>query len=215
MKNIFFYLLLLNSFTFFGQTKIDENISINFPSKPEIFEINEQSVKGKVYYVNSKEDSFFAMKLNVIPSDTLSEENPKNLNELKRNYKIKIAKQIKSMAKKGLFLKDSSEIKINTFLAYKLNFKGNNSDEEIGESRILFLNGTTYIFIYSKVGSYSKIKKEHFFESIKINDPENSMQISGESFNYFTAILSILGSFIILYLITKFLKNEKKRNLIR
>ncbi|WP_281634066.1 hypothetical protein [Flavobacterium luteolum] len=214
MKNIFFYFILLNSFTFFGQTKIDENILITFPSKPEIFEINEQSVKGKVYYVNSKEDSFFVMRLNVIPNDTLSEESPKDLNELKRNYKIKIAKQIKSMAKKGLFLKDSSEIKINSFFAYKLNFKGNNSDDEIGESRILFLNGTTYIFIYSKVGDYSKIKKEHFFESIKINDPENSKQTS-EPYNYFTAILSILGSVIFLYLITKFQKNEKKQNLIR
>lgn len=214
MKHILFYIILLNSFTFWGQTKIDKNIVITFPGKPEIFEINEQSVKGKAYYVNSKEDSFFAMKLNVIPNDTLSEEKPKNLTELKRNYKIKIAKQIKSMAKKGLFLKDSSEIKINTFLAYKLNFKGNTSEEEIGESQILFLNGITYVFIYSKVGSYSKLKKEVFFKSLKINDPENSIQIT-KPYNYFTAILSILGSVIFLYLITKFRKNEKKRNLIQ
>ncbi len=88
-----------------GQTKIDKNITITFPGKPEIFEINEKSVKGKAYYLNSKEDSFIAMKVNVIPNDTLSEEKPKNLTELKRNYKIKIAKQIKSMAKKVYFSK--------------------------------------------------------------------------------------------------------------
>jgi len=214
MKNIFIYFVLLYSFTFFGQTKIDENISITFPNKPEIFEINQKNAKVKAYYVNSKEDSFIAMKVNIIPNDTLNEEKPKNLNELKRSYKVKIADQIKSMAKKGLFLKDSSQIKINTFLAYKLNFKGKDSEEEIGESQILFLNGITYVFIYSKVDTYSKLKKELFFKSITINNPENLKQIS-DSFNYYTAILSILGSIIFLYLINKFLKNEKKRNLIR
>jgi len=214
MKNIFIYFVLLYSFTFFGQTKIDENISITFPNKPEIFEINQKNAKVKAYYVNSKEDSFIAMKVNIIPNDTLNEEKPKNLNELKRSYKVKIADQIKSMAKKGLFLKDSSQIKINTFLAYKLNFKRKDSEEEIGESQILFLNGITYVFIYSKVDTYSKLKKELFFKSIKINNPENLKQIS-DSFNYYTAILSILGSIIFLYLINKFLKNEKKRNLIR
>jgi len=214
MKNIFIYFVLLYSFTFFGQTKIDENISITFPNKPEIFEIIQKNAKVKAYYVNSKEDSFIAMKVNIIPNDTLNEEKPKNLNELKRSYKVKIADQIKSMAKKGLFLKDSSQIKINTFLAYKLNFKGKDSEEEIGESQILFLNGITYVFIYSKVDTYSKLKKELFFKSITINNPENLKQIS-DSFNYYTAILSILGSIIFLYLINKFLKNEKKRNLIR
>ena len=214
MKNIFIYFVLLYSFTFFGQTKIDENISITFPNKPEIFEIIQKNAKVKAYYVNSKEDSFIAMKVNIIPNDTLNEEKPKNLNELKRSYKVKIADQIKSMAKKGLFLKDSSQIKINTFLAYKLNFKGKDSEEEIGESQILFLNGINYVFIYSKVDTYSKLKKELFFKSIKINNPENLKQIS-DSFNYYTAILSILGSIIFLYLINKFLKNEKKRNLIR
>ncbi|OXG07772.1 hypothetical protein BC749_101104 [Flavobacterium araucananum] len=214
MKNIFIYFVLLYSFTFFGQTKIDENISITFPNKPEIFEINQQNAKVKACYVNSKEDSFIAMKVSIIPNDTLSEEKPKNLNELKRSYEVKIADQVKNMAKKGLFLKDSSQIKINTFLAYKLNFKGKDSDEEIGESQILFLNGITYVFIYSKVDTYSKLKKELFFKSIKINSPENLTQIS-ESFNYYTATLSILGSIIFLYFINKFRKNEKKRNLIR
>ncbi|WP_219634571.1 hypothetical protein, partial [Flavobacterium chungangense] len=69
MKHILFYIILLNSFTFLGQTKIDKNITITFPGKPEIFEINEKSVKGKAYYLNSKEDSFIAMKVNVIPND--------------------------------------------------------------------------------------------------------------------------------------------------
>ncbi len=214
MKNIFFYILLLNSFAFFSQTKIDENITVTFPGKPEISEMNQQNAKAKVYYVNSKEDFFLVMRIGVIPNDTLSEESPKNLNELKKSYKVKIDYQIKSMAKKGLFLKDSSEIKLNTFLAYKLNFKGNTSEEEIGESQILFLNGITYIFVYLKINSYSKLKKELFFKSIKINNSESLKQIS-EPFNYFNAILSILGSIIFIYLINKFRKNEKKRNLIQ
>lgn len=214
MKNIFIYFSLLYSFIFFGQTKIDKNISITFPGKPEIFEMNQQNAKLKAYYVNSKEDSFLAMRVNVISNDTLSEENPKNLNELKKSYKVKIAEQIKSMAKKGLFFKDSSQIKINTFLAYKLNFKEKDSEEEIGESQILFLNGITYVFIYSKVGDYSKLKKELFFNSININNSENLKQIN-EPYNYWNGILSILGSIIFLYFINKLIKSEKKRNLIQ
>jgi hypothetical protein len=214
MKNIFIFFILLFSLSFFGQTKIDKNISITFPGKPEIFEMNQQNAKLKAYYVNSKEDSFLAMRVNVISNDTLSEENPKNLNELKKSYKVKIAEQIKSMAKKGLFFKDSSQIKINTFLAYKLNFKEKDSEEEIGESQILFLNGITYVFIYSKVGDYSKLKKELFFNSININNSENLKQIN-EPYNYWNGILSILGSIIFLYFINKLIKSEKKRNLIQ
>lgn len=214
MKNIFIFFILLFSLSFFGQTKIDKNISIIFPGKPEIFEMNQQNAKLKAYYVNSKEDSFLAMRVNVISNDTLSEEKPKNLNELKKSYKVKIAEQIKSMAKKDLFFKDSSQIKINTFLAYKLNFKGKDSEEEIGESQILFLNGLTYVFIYSKVDNYSKLKKELFFKSIHINDSENLKQIY-EPYNYWNGILSILGSIIFLYFINKLIKSEKKRNLIQ
>ena len=108
-----------------------------------------------------------------------------------------------------MFLKDSTQIKLNNYIAYKLIFKGENSEEENGETIILYLNGISYFFIYSKVGSYNQLNKEKFFKSIKINNPENLKQID-EPYNYWMAIAKILLGGVFLFFILKFLKMEKK-----
>lgn len=207
--------LMLSGFLF-SQTKIDENITINFPDKPETIEdiakkdtLNSSfNTTSKAYYLNSKDESYFVIRVAVLVGNNLQAELPQTTTELKKDYKQFIGDHVKSMSKKGLFFKDSTQIKLNNFIAYKINFKGKTSEQEIGESIILYLNGITYIFIYSKVGSYNQVNKETFFKSLKINKPENLKQIT-EPYNYWNALIKILSGAILIFLIFKLKKSLK------
>jgi len=210
MNKYLILLTLIFSEFLFSQTKIDENVTVDFLNKPETFENVTKEAKLNAYYLNSKEESYVAMRVETFVNNEL----PQNTKALQKSYTILATEQLKSMSKKGMFLKDSTQIKLNNYIAYKLIFKGENSEEENGETIILYLNGISYFFIYSKVASYNQLNKEKFFKSIKINNPENLKQIE-EPYNYWVAIAKMLLGGVFLFFILKFLKMEKKRNLIK
>jgi hypothetical protein len=222
MNKILTLLTFLFSGIIFSQTSIDENITIKFPSKPKTLEnvaktdtLN-QTIKTtlKTYYLNSEEESYVVMRLKILANDEIEPNFPQSQIELIKNYKQFISGQLKGFSKKGMYIKDSTQITLNNYLAYKLTFKGENSEEENGQSLILYLDGIFYEFIYSKVASYSKKNKEIFFKSIKINDSESLKQIT-EPYNYWIALFKILLGIIFLYFIRKYRKIEKKRNLVK
>lgn len=222
MNKIITLLTLLFSGLLFSQTKIDENITVNFPGQPKTIEnivktdtLNQTfNATLKAYYLNSNEESYIAMKVNVLSDGELEPELPKSDAKLKDKYRQVIIEQLKSMSKKGLFIKDSTQINLNNYLAYKLTFKGKDSEQENGQSLILYLNGANYIFIYSKVASYSQKNKDVFFKSIKINDSENLKQIT-EPYNYWIATAKLLLGGVFIYFMYKLIKLEKKRNRIK
>ena len=173
MNKILISIAFLFSGFLFSQTKIDENITVDFPDQPKTLENVAKNdtldqifnTTLKAYYLNSEEESYIAMRVNVLTDDELEPELPQSDAELKEKYKQFIDEHLKSMAKKGLFFKDSTQINLNNYLAYKLTFKGKNSEQENGQSLIFYLNGVTYVFIYSKVASYcqknNNPSKEH------------------------------------------------------
>ena len=120
-KYLIFSILMFSEFLF-SQTKIDENITVDFLNKPETFENVTNEAKLKACYLNSKEESYVAIRLETLVNSEL----PRNIKELQKNYTILASEQLKSMAKKGLFLKDSTQIKLNDYIAYKLIFKEKN-----------------------------------------------------------------------------------------
>ncbi|MEM0576722.1 hypothetical protein [Flavobacterium polysaccharolyticum] len=210
MNKYLIFLALIFSEFLFSQTKIDENITVDFLNKPVTFENVTKEAKLNAYFLNSKEESYVAMRVKTLPNNEL----PKNIKELQKCYTILASEQLKSMEKKGFFLKDSTQIKLNGYIAYKLIFKEKNSKQESGESLILHLNGINYVFIYSKVESYNQLNKEKFFKSIKINNSEDLKQIA-EPYNYWGALAKIFIGVVFLFLIRKLIKIEKKRNLIK
>ncbi|WP_432221839.1 hypothetical protein ACRASX_15155 [Flavobacterium sp. TMP13] len=222
MNKILILITLLFSGIIFSQTTIDENITVKFPSEPKTLEnvaktdtLNETlKTTLKAYYLNSKEESYVVMRLKVLADDELEPKLPQSQSDLIAKYKRFIAGQLNSFAKKGMYIKDTTQINLNNYLAYKLIFKGENSDQEIGQSLILHLNGIIYEFVYSKVDSYNHLNKEKFFKSIEINNSEEIKQIA-QPYNYWNALLKLLLGGIFLYFIIKFLKMEKKRNLIK
>jgi hypothetical protein len=222
MNKILIAIAFLFSGFLFSQTKIDENITVDFPGQPKTLENVAKNdtldqifnTTLKAYYLNSEEESYIAMRVNVLTDGELEPELPQSDAELKEKYKQFIDEHLKSMSKKGLFFKDSTQINLNNYLAYKLTFKGKNSEQENGQSLIFYLNGVTYVFIYSEVASYSQKNKDIFFKSIKINDSENLKQIT-EPYNYWIAIAKLLLGGVFIYFMLKLIKLEKKRNQIK
>ena len=222
MNKILISIAFLFSGFLFSQTKIDENITVDFPGQPKTLENVAKNdtldqifnTTLKAYYLNSEEESYIAMRVNVLTDGELEPELPQSDAELKEKYKQFIDEHLKSMSKKGLFFKDSTQINLNNYLAYKLTFKGKNSEQENGQSLIFYLNGVTYVFIYSEVASYSQKNKDIFFKSIKINDSENLKQIT-EPYNYWIAIAKLLLGGVFIYFMLKLMKLEKKRNQIK
>lgn len=197
--------LLINS-----QTKIDNNVAVKFSGKTKTFNEVTKEAKLRAFYLNSNEDSYVAMRVETL----VKSQPPESEKELYKNYKITASFQIKAMAKKGLFFKDSIQMKFKDYNAYKLIFKEKNSEKESAETLILYLNGITYIFIYSKVQSYDINAKEKFFNSIEITNSENIKQIEGP-YNYWIALFEILLGIIFIYFVRKYRKKEGKRNMIK
>ena len=209
MNKYLIFLTLIFSEFLFSQTKIDENITVAFLNKPETFENVMKEAKVHAYFLNSKEESYVAMRVETFVNNEL----PQNTKELQKIYTILATEQLKSMSKKGMFLKDSTQIKLNNYIAYKLIFKGEKSEEENRETLILYLNGITYVFIYSKVSSYNQINKEKFFKSIKINNVNKLAQISSDNgFLFFISIAKFLFYIILIIGFIIFIRRKNNRD---
>ncbi|GGF23602.1 hypothetical protein [Flavobacterium limi] len=200
------FAILIFPFLINSQAKLDNNVAVDFFGKTETINQVTKEAKLRAFYLNSNADSYVAMRAETLVKNQL----PESEKELWKNYKIIASFQIKAMAKKGLFLKDSIQIKFKNYNAYKLIFKEKKSEKESAETLILYLNGITYIFIYSKVQSYDIKAKEKFFNSIKITNSENIKQIE-KPYNYFTAFANMLAFGLLIFLIRWTIKREKKQ----
>jgi hypothetical protein len=202
-------LILLLSTSFFAQTKIDSTFSIQFPTKPEKFEFSNKKEKGIAFYSNNEKDSFVVMRLVTENSETEFGKNLPNLKSLKKVYEKMIDVQIKEMRKKTFIFKDTTEIKINDFIGYKVTYKDENSGNQNAESILLFINGINFIAIYSKVSEFNNHNKRKFLNSIKIDTSNNPKQfnepydLNGNLFKLLLKGILVIGIF---YLIWKYKK---------
>lgn len=85
--------------------------------------------------------------------------------------------QIKAMRKKKFIFKDSTEIKINNFIGYRITYRDENSGNQNAESILLLINGINFIATYSKISEFNNEKKSEFLNSIKIDKSNNPKQI--------------------------------------
>jgi hypothetical protein len=202
-------LILLLSTSFFAQTKIDSTFSIQFPTKPEKFEFSNKKEKGIAFYSNNEKDSFVVMRLVTENSETEFGKNLPNLKSLKKVYEKMIDVQIKEMRKKTFIFKDTTEIKINDFIGYKVTYKDENSGNQNAESILLFINGINFIATYSKVSEFNNHNKRKFLNSIKIDTSNNPKQfnepydLNGNLFKLLLKGILVIGIF---YLIWKYKK---------
>ncbi|MES2650913.1 MAG: hypothetical protein V4663_04195 [Bacteroidota bacterium] len=196
---------IIFSLSLFAQTRIDSNISINIPGEVKTQNFNETSVILKAFYANDKTNSYAVFRQSFLSEDKEINNLPPDLDSLKRIYNQTIASQIRSMNKKGFIFKDSVEIHLGKFVAYKLKYTDLNSSTQNAESIILCLNGINYVFTYGKVDSFVNKNKDDFLKSLKIDgSPEqigNIQEIS--SFPIATMILYIIIIVVVIIILKR------------
>ncbi len=184
-------LILLLSTSLFGQTKVDSIFSIRFPTKPERFDILEKNENGTGFYSNNENDSFVVMRLITDKGETEFENNLPNLKSLRKAYEKMVDVQIKAMRKKNFIFKDSTEIKINDFIGYKITYQDENSGNQNAESILLLINGINFTATYSKVNKFNDENKNKFLNSIKIDTSNNPKQLE-EPYNLKENLLGLI-----------------------
>jgi hypothetical protein len=201
---ILFFLVIL-SCPIFGRTNIDSIFSIQFPTNPERQDYEVENEKGTVFYFNSENESFFAMRI----IDTNVKYKIVDLNDLKTLYENIITVQINAMKRKNFVFIDTTEIYIDGFIAYKISYQDLHSKNQNAESIVMFLNGITYVATYSKVKEFLIENKEKFLKSIKIDKSRELKQFE-QPYDFKGKLLELFISVIFLLTIFYLLKKYKK-----
>lgn len=204
----------------FGQEKIDENLSVNFPRKPEIQEFSENigttKARLKAFYLNTEQQSLVVLRTALLDGNVEDNKPASSTAELKEIYENDIKSQINAMNKKGFLFLDSSRISIQNNISYRLKYTLTNQKSPGAESIILFINGIRYVFTYSKVNTFSKEDKDNFLNSISIANPQNISQIEQTEnnetnwFSYGLYAVVLIG--ILIYFI-RASKNQSKNGI--
>jgi hypothetical protein len=213
-KYIFtFYLLFLLSNCVLAQTQIDGTISIKIPEKVQQFDTISNNTSVLAFYSKNENESYVVLK-----ESKVLRENEKNildadLKSLQKKYHQIITSQIDAMSKNGFVFKDSIQFKTDNLIGYTLIYKDIDSENQNAESKILYLNGSTYIITYSKVKKYSELNKNTFFNSLHISNSDDLKQIEEQSTvsDYLIFIMKyILPIFVLIGVVIYFKRKKKK-----
>jgi hypothetical protein len=207
LRHALFYTLLLFSTELFGQVKIDNNISVTFPEKPETKEFSENIGKTKAslkaFYLNTEQQSLVVLRTALLEGDLENSKPASSTAELKEIYENDIKSQINSMKNKGFIFSDSLKVNIENQIAYRLKYTLADKKEEGAESIILFFKGIRYVFTYSKVNSFIPDEKDKFLNSITITNIQKTSQIETSEktgINWFSyGLYAVLAIGFILY----------------
>ena len=88
----------------------------------------------------------------------------------------------------------------------KLILKDNDSQNQNGESLILFADKTLYVFVYSKVLKYDEIHKSSFLQSISFNRDLKQIE---ENFKLLSVSIKYGLLILVLILIRIYMKRTK------
>jgi hypothetical protein len=204
MKKYTFTLFLLFIFSncILAQTKIDKNISIKIPEKVQKLDTISNNTSVLAYYSKNENDSYIIMKESKILRENEKNVLDEDLKSLQKKYDQIISSQIDAMSKNGFVFKDSTQVKINNLIGYSLIYKGIDSGNKSAESKVLYINGSTYIITYSKVKNFNEVNKNNFFNSLRITNSDELKQIDEEtslSYMYKYVLLLVLLIGLVLY----------------
>lgn len=206
LRQALFLIPLFFATGLFGQEKIDEYLSINFPEKPEIKEFSENigttKASLKAFYLNTEQQSLVVLRTAMLDGNLESNKPASSTAELMEIYENDIKSQIKAMKNKGFIFSDSLKINIQNQIAYRLKYTLADKKEEGAESIILFFNGIRYVFTYSMVNTFTPDEKDKFLNSISITNIKNISQVETSEkaeinwFSYSLYIALVIGFII-------------------
>lgn len=196
MKKMFLPLLVfLATFATFGQTKIDEIITINFPCKTEKKESNINNINILTYSGTDQEDIYTLQRI-IIDSIKNDYNNlPSDLESLKKFYSGVNKGFTKGMTKAGYKLKESKDFQIDNYNGLQTNYISNESKLKVIECRFILLDEYLYSIMYVNATEFSELKKNNFLNSITINKAKKPSQYIENSTEYNLGY--VLGQFTV------------------
>jgi hypothetical protein len=209
---LFLCIFLFSNISIFSQIKVDEFISVEIPGNVQKMDTVIENVSALSYYSNSKTESFVAFRMKIISKEQDLPNLPENLSGLRSNYHEMMVKQVNSMSRKGFVLKDTQEIKIKNYFAYKIIYKTADSPNIGAETILLNLNGVDYFFTYSRIDEFVEKNKESFFNSIAISNSSKQIMKKEESKSIFFLLLKFGFYGVILVLFIGFMRKENHNN---
>lgn len=169
---------ILLSLSIWGQTAIDDLVSIDFPGEVTVSDtivgnyrmLEFSSVIGEELYILRRvTDQSGAVSKSSGPSDL------KSLRYANLSFIKGLAIQFKQF---GINAEPSKEIMIDTYYAYNTRYVDNISGNQVAESNLILLDGNFYAVIYFNRSDFDSTLKDQFFNSLKINSSKHPTQIS-------------------------------------
>lgn len=198
--------ILFSSLSLLGQTKIDDIVSIEIPGIVTKGDTVTKEAEVLSYYSNNETDSYVVVRVAVMTEGKEVRNLPVDSASLLKIYRQLMPGHIATMNRKGFILKDSMQVKIKDYLAYRITFIDKQSSHQNAETLILSLNGIVYEILYSQVGQFVEINKNKFQESLKISESAKQIAERSEKWgfdNLYSLFVSVLVIMLGFYLKVK------------
>lgn len=207
MKILILLLFLTIPLFLKSQTRIDNLITVNFPSKPVISDTIVQKFKLKSFDLTNDTLSYSVIVTEISRNQTPIE----SAHKLEQFYKGVVEVQKEKMNSVGLFLKESLKIEVHGFIAYKTSFIYNETNLESANFTHILLNNRLYSFGYINCYEFNKNIANNFLNSIEINKKLKPVQYISKA-EKIGRLLGGLISYILVGAIILWLIFRKKKN---
>ncbi|HEX8268640.1 MAG TPA: hypothetical protein VF581_01995 [Flavobacterium sp.] len=210
MKKLILLLLFLFSCTLisYGQkVTIDENVSVHFPGIPNKSNDKLKGFEVNSFYLNTT-DSFVILRTAGVDQSLPLLDNKIELQNFYRRFSETF---IKSCNQKGLITNSANFITKGKYLGYQIEFVDKESKVKNGEALVMFADGIAYIFVYSKIETFSSERSESFLKSINFKDDLSQLKSESIFGSSLTKLFLLIGVIIALLYI---MQNRKSKTAV-
>ncbi|WP_438426218.1 hypothetical protein [Aquimarina macrocephali] len=173
--------VLLFTFSIYGQTKVDEYISINIPGNVSKLDTIAQGLYILNFHSENETEAYLIQRMKIDSKQSELNNLPSDKKSLKESYKAITRGQIKKMEKAGFHLRDSTEFKIDDFIGYKVSYNDSETGIQNAETNTLILEEFFYVATYINGTNFNKKNKNEYLNSLKINYANGPRQMRGNS----------------------------------
>lgn len=167
---------LLYGGNFYGQTKVDDLVSIEFPGTVLRNDTTQYKPKVLKVYTKKGDELYLLQRLAIYREEDLKRL-PASAKQLDDFYKEILAGLIKGMERNGYLFRDSTQIKQGGFKAYSLTYEDLKSGKQCAESKVILLNKSIYSATYASREHFDFFNKDNFLSSLTIDMTKNPQQI--------------------------------------
>ena len=157
------------------QTKIDELVSVTFPSNPKKLDTVVENMTLTSYVFTSQKQNFQLQRI-VFKNDNDTSNYPNDTKGLQEFYKKTISESVEKIKPNGFILRDSLSSFIGNYVIYKVRFYSIKTKKDVCEMVYLYLNKNLYTINYFSVNNFDEKIKNNFFATIKINSQKKPLQ---------------------------------------